>query len=335
VAALYQSAPAMLTVFAGVALYGAVARESPRSAWGLSDVWRLAIIVQSGILLLLLISGVTGSGGFIAEAGILSIRLKGSWFQIHPDLSGVMAEVGLVHFLGFARPRRPLEVVCLAVNVLVFILAQSRTAYAMAGVALLVWYVAKGRKNIWVNIWGVCILPLAGLFWSLSTQLFVRGQTAEELSGLTGRTNLWNAAYRFGSQRPFFGYGAFSGIRQDFAATFAQEFGKLEIRTLDNQFVNTFLEVGALGVLLMVAFLCFAIVGALRAVLRDPTPFRLEMLALALVFPIRAWLGQLLILYDPTQLYAIVLVLSTSLGVAGTRRSLSARPARAARARWR
>ena len=309
IGAIYQSAPGLLTLIILVCFYSRLTSnlQAPRAY--LSALWNYAMVLQTAALALLLLSAVSGSNGFTHESGILPIRLRGTWLIIHPDLSGLLAEVGLAHFLLRPIKPRPFRWILISINLLVFLLAQSRTSYSVGAATLLVWYIIKGRRSVAFNTMLVCLAPVGGFLVTVLVGLFRRGQNDTDLAGLTGRTKLWTAAFNFGTHRPILGYGAFSGVRLDFATVFAQMFPRFEIRTLDNQFVNTFIECGAIGVLALVGCIAFMIIGTLRAARSNTSVLSIELLGFSLALPLRAWLGQLFVLYDPTQLYGLFIVL--------------------------
>jgi O-antigen ligase len=177
--------------------------------------------------------------------------------------------------------RRDVRVGLLALYSVEALLAQSRLALVV-GIAIALFPLLRVAQR---SIIGTFVLlagaaVAAGLLLAKSDALFgffVRGQSIYELTTLTGRTVLWERALDLWATRPWTGLGYYSGHR------FGIEFipGPVEQSTLDNVWVETLLDVGISGTILLATFLALATVRMLRAARALPSSTALLMYGVA------------------------------------------------------
>jgi O-antigen ligase len=145
---------------------------------------------------------------------------------VHPSATGALASIGLVSLVAirliWAWPwARALWGPGVAVYAILLVLSSSRTAIFMAAglVGLTLWLYAPRRFGgallLGVSALGAAYLivdpgmEVAGdLTGALATYL-QRGESAEQLSTLTGRTELWQALWASWKDSPIIGHGYF------------------------------------------------------------------------------------------------------------------------------
>ena len=81
--------------------------------------------------------------------------------------------------------------------------------------------------------------------------------------GSSGRLDAWRRAFHIGNGRPVFGYGFGSE-----EAVFVPRFREFQGRRPENSFLGLYLQLGAVGVLLLLGFLAAAAAAALVAMRR-------------------------------------------------------------------
>ena len=218
-------------------------------------------------------------GGFIQYNGYRRF----SWFSVHPITAGTMVGVaalmtislGLFSGRGWRERqfRLPIWLYLLPlVGVLAATNSRGPTAAFLAGTgALLV------RKHL--RVWTVLTLvastiallvffassgeTMADLITQLAgsdprvAEMLLRGQSVSDVQGFSGRTELWTAAWPLVRQRPLLGFG-FQGSRSALlAATPWASYAH-------NAFLQTLLDLGAVGVLLLWGTVVHALVTLSR-----------------------------------------------------------------------
>ena len=189
--------------------------------------------------------------GLAPTAGASSHRLE--WPVTYSNGLGLVAATGVLLWLG--APTRPWAAwLGAAVCALTLVLTFSRSALAglVVGLALL-WALRRGIRARWIALAAAAALLLCGPFlWHGFSRPAPDPRNAGRIVSLSGhgRTALWRAAWREGRSHPVWGVGAWS-YRGPGGARIAHS---LELQT--------FAELGLVGLLLVVAFVTS---GAARA----------------------------------------------------------------------
>jgi exopolysaccharide production protein ExoQ len=176
-----------------------------------------------------------------------------TWFAIHPTVSGILAGLAALIALAYvtaSRRTRPgpmwsqgVYIGLLVVNGGAMIAAQTRGAIGgvVAGaVVLLVASRREARSRIELILAG--LVTLAGLILLAGEQItayFVRGESAEQLTTLNSRTDLWATALDVFGRNPMFGHGVTSS-----RGLFYDETG---LGGGHNAFINILVELGVVG----------------------------------------------------------------------------------------
>lgn len=167
-------------------------------------------------------------------------------------------------------PRTWLRVLLLCASGLVFILAQSKTAWVALIVVLVVlaWYrwATLHREKVTILIAlgfisaGIVILG-ALLFFDFSVlwDRFSSSRAGDSLFSLSGRTGIWEVAIQEWLRNPLFGYGP-----EIWGAKFRAEIGMPYAFSAHNQFMQTLSMSGAIGLAALLAYLRYLIPAAFR-----------------------------------------------------------------------
>jgi O-antigen ligase len=212
-----------------------------------------------------------------------------TWLYVHPTISGVYLAVALVLSIGLSlRPseqvRWPRGVYVLLACIFAFSLYSSQTRGSIAGAvagAIVVAIGSSSRRNrpgriLLVTVGAVLVVLVAG---GGITQYLAREESADRLTTLNSRTELWTEAWRFFSERPVSGWGL-GATRGVFLESTGLGGGH-------NAFVNVLVDGGLAGVVWWVATILCVIVATWKlthvAGWRDDVPIMGGILALLLV----------------------------------------------------
>lgn len=216
----------------------------------------------------------------------LSIRLWG--LGSNPNSLGPLAL--LFVFLHHMHPYRQrwLRITGISAAALVFVLAQSKTAWVAgaAGAAVLVWHKYSRRAD---GSFSPCFFLLlitaliAGTLMIAVTdperiwQRMALSPAGNDVQTLTGRAQIWAAALDAWRTNPLFGYGPTTwGIEHRYKIGMPFAF------SAHNQFMQTLSVAGLLGELALLTYISFLSVGAWRAA-QQTRGVSLALLATALI----------------------------------------------------
>jgi O-antigen ligase len=201
---------------------------------------------------------------------------------VHAVPLGMVGAVGMISaaaglglsFLG----RLPWRVGLFALSTAVMLLTQTRTAVGVAIVGLLALVAfSLGRRAAAVLlaalVAGVVLVAVSPLGQPL-TERFVRGQSMAELASLNNRLPMWGDAVAAWESRPLTGLGYYSGHRfGPYAERFAErhpwmaeemptEGDEAAFAYIDGTWIETLLNLGLVGLLLLAGF---TVAGAVHA----------------------------------------------------------------------
>lgn len=179
--------------------------------------------------------------------------------MLNPNMLGQLGGiVGLVGILRLLTPgsRMMGDWLISAVGVLILFLAYSRTSLIAFAFLLFLLLILLRRQNILLLVLPIMFF-LAPVFYDFIFDYFARGQNVEQLASFTGRTLMWEAALEAWWESPWLGHGFFVGHKY-------VEYGKGFLATTDNTYVETLVNLGVAGLVLIVAFA----MGVLRLALR-------------------------------------------------------------------
>lgn len=191
-------------------------------------------------------------------------RLTGVFPQASPNILAMLAVVGLIALLAGVGPKFvvqkvPVRVLFVALAFGEVIATRTRTALAFGLVALLVAFLWLARRSVPLQLAGILGVPAVAVtalaLEPVAAAFLRRGQSAQGLSTLTGRTDVWNLALQVWEQHPWLGTGYYAGTRLGLRGLYS------EISNADNTWIETLLDVGVIGCTLL-AF--FWLAGSLR-----------------------------------------------------------------------
>lgn len=262
---LLFAATALISSVRGTAGLGAVVRSFRLIGfltvlWLLTPWWgrRDLLLARCHLRALLGVSATVVAGLLIAPSAALALdgRLSGIIWPVWPTavahISAVVAGMGTVLWLSRTMAtRRALLLVAGGVSLL--LLTQTRTALLalVAGVlcAAATLFVARRRVRNAVSV-VLVLAPIAAvaLAPALSTW-FVRGQSTEELTGLTGRRHVWEMLL--------------NAPRSEFEQWFGSGFSDRGFAGLpiDNAWLSIYNDQGILGVSIIAAVVLYLLVA--------------------------------------------------------------------------
>jgi hypothetical protein len=230
--------------------------------WLLSPYWGrrdLALLRCHRICLIgIMVSVVVGTCISPGRAFSFQGRLAGVIWPIFPTevahFSAVLMGITVLLWMCKVVSTRS-SALTLAIAVPAMVATHTRTALVASAAALFVasasLLLARSRARR-ALLWGGLVAPcVVALFASELTSWFLRGQSTQEASGLTGRTAVWSAV--LARPRPLveevFGSGmsnlSFNGF------------------PIDSNWVGTYLDLGVVGIVIEVALLAILLVTAL------------------------------------------------------------------------
>jgi O-antigen ligase len=197
-------------------------------------------------------------------------RLRGIVPVIAPDLLGFMAVIGLLYLLARVGPAWTLRVgtrvALIAAYATILLLTRARVSLVLLAIGLIVLVVQDRRRRgglaFFLPVAGVAAVCVLSLYSADITAFVGRGESAQALSTLTGRTITWQQAEHAWAARPWTGYGFYAGHRLGPLAS-------LDAQNLDSMWVETLLDVGIIGAVPLAAVVIAG--GAGLAARRAPT----------------------------------------------------------------
>ena len=209
---------------------------------------------------------------------------------MHPNDMAKNAGAGLIMFtccylLWHWKWTRTILLPAVGSTALLVFAARSRTASVLTPVAmLLICFCFRKSKTVFA----LCLA--GGLFalvlpYSLTAEhipeaiqgYMMRGQSTQELTELSGRTEMWTIAWQSFKDSPLFGHGYYIMTKTGFF----EVWGRLQWQTAHNAFLHVITGLGLMGT----GFLLWALIAALRpsfCALKDRTK-KVEFVALAMV----------------------------------------------------
>jgi exopolysaccharide production protein ExoQ len=194
---------------------------------------------------------VAPSLALLKTAGSVAAQLTGVFPNLSANgvghIAAILAVVALSRLLRKGTKRRSVLLYWLLFlsSVATLILAQTRSALIgfIAG-AVLVLFLSRRVAVVFTIALAAIILLLATSVESTFWTYFRRGQDAQLLESLSGRTTWWSFAWARFLERPLTGYGAFAGGR--FAAL--AEMGDQSTSSVHNTYLEAILGIGILGI---------------------------------------------------------------------------------------
>lgn len=305
---LYRSVEFFVDVWLAAATITAVHRQEDLEAifnWAWILLMLLLVSVWAGMI-------ISPAQAIVPGVGILGPQIRGVFPVVASngvgELGALLAVMALTRLL-FATPFKRTYFCLLLAGAGTLVLSQSRSP--LMGFLLALPLILFSARRIGAGLLLVLLLPavlsvtsLGDLLW----RLFVRGQSPELFSSLSGRMDWWRYSLPFFLERPVWGYGAYAGGRFIVLAA-------LDV-TLSSSIHNTWLEVllgtGLLGLLPLLAAFCWtwlALISPRSAQTWESSTRRLhtEALGILTVLSVRSMFTANLI-WHPPLMFLLVLV---------------------------
>lgn len=196
-----------------------------------------------------------------------------TWLYVHPNVSGTFLAVGIPLALALLLRRRangqgapwpePAYVLILLVEVGGLLATRSRGSLvaALLGVTAVAFSAARRRSRADVTVIGGSVVVLSWLLAATNLVSFWnRGESAEKVSSLNSRTDVWDQAGQLFAEEPLLGHG-FMSARGVFLDTFG-------LGGAHNAFVEVLVNSGIFGTLWWVALVLFAVRATVGVVSR-------------------------------------------------------------------
>jgi hypothetical protein len=228
--------------------------------WLLSPWWgrRDMLLVRAHLISLAVVQGTVILGLLVAPGHALAgHRLGGVLWGIPATEVGhyaaVTAGVVIVLWLGGLLPGRP-TLLIVAAEGIILVLTHTRTALVALVVALIVaglsLILARVRVRRFFATAGVIVLIVAVVGAGVLTTWLARGQSTQELTSLTGRTDFWQLVLNLPRTKfqEIFGFGLSNG--------------SVDGLPIDSNWLLAYLQQGIFGVVVAAAMLLFVLVAA-------------------------------------------------------------------------
>jgi O-antigen ligase len=204
---------------------------------------------------------------FQRAAGVIGVQLQGVSPIVADNgvghVSAILAVVALSRFLRKPQRRssRIFYLTLFGITVITMALAQTRSAILgfLLGISLLL-YFSKRIGAIAGLFFVVLLLFLATGAGSFFEQYMRRGQNADQVASLSGRTDWWELGWTEFTKRPWTGMGAFTA-----RFTVLAKVGDQQVSTVHNTYLEAALGGGIIGLLALLA----TVVGVWTSLLRE------------------------------------------------------------------
>jgi O-antigen ligase len=145
---------------------------------------------------------------------------------IHPTAAGATASLGLLvltlcHYIGKFDWTKKLSIPCILIHGIIVFLSNSRTATGMAAITIgcvLFWFSTNvGRAKVAMAISVICLafvlldpgFKLGASTVGASAEYVTRGQSGDQLKGVSGRSEMWSAIWEEYKKALVMGHGYF------------------------------------------------------------------------------------------------------------------------------
>lgn len=262
--------------------------ESPTEAMSGLAAFVHTLLIWTAIQFLLWPSVVYGNFELYSDV----VRLSGKFPTTGSNLLALLAVFGLTLLVLHIGPRWTRTQFMTSVLALIYLgellMTRTRSATFLGAIVLLVAWVAACRRTPWAVALGSISAAAAGL-WVVANQstvldFLIRGQSASELPTLTGRTITWNAAVEYWQTSVWLGHGYFAGHRMGL-----RRYVSNPVSNLDNTWIETLVNLGIVGTVLLALFLTVGAARALRAA--ESGPVRVWVTCVILYCTLASWLN--------------------------------------------
>ena len=191
--------------------------------------------------------------------------LRGYFPLINPNAIGFLSVMAMIRLLFFPAKYKPIRMFMVAGTLLC---AQSRTSYAVMMVAFLI-FVFDGLKTrnlprvIGASFFSVLALMLAMGWLDAILAIVLRGESAEEIQTLSGRTDYWEFAFDHIS---YTGNGLATGSRS--LIFIGEETFKKGSVNMHNSFIEALIGAGYIGAIPFLAMIVINIIRQLFSTVR-------------------------------------------------------------------
>jgi O-antigen ligase len=239
-------------------LFGANSAESAVRILGAVVPFFLAMAVLASLLL---------GGGFLIPEATGIPQLTPTLLSMHPNTFSLYLVLGVLVLIwerGAAWGMR--DVLGVSSLVAMMLMTRSRTALVLLAVGLLVLMVTRGGKRArWAGGFVVLVTGVAIALEVVPVDFLMRGQGESEVTQLSGRLPLWDAALAGMRERPWLGWGY--GVGPEIAIErHATTFLAYSVSTSDNMYLDVALAGGTVllvvWVLLVLALIAKVIRGS-------------------------------------------------------------------------
>jgi len=192
---------------------------------------------------------------FQPSGGMIGVQLYGVMPLIHAngvgDLGAIVSIVALSRLLGMPSigTGRVFYAVLFILGLAAMAVAQTRSAILgfLCGLLLLLYFM---RRTTTTGLFVVTVVLLFSLTsaGALTDEYLRRGQNAELVGSLSGRTYWWESGWQEFLKSPWAGLGAFTA-----RFTVLEKLGARDASTIHNTYLETLLGVGIIGVIPVVA----------------------------------------------------------------------------------
>lgn len=201
---------------------------------------------------------VSSAGGWVTGFTYPSQIGRYTWWNMHPNQSGLLLGIATVALTAYVLDRRLacflvaprwVYVVVSCVVVVSLLATQSRTAIGGAVIGAFVVLVMSVRHRADALVIGGMLLAIAVMLGSsTATTFLLRDQDPEEFGSLSTRTYVWDFAVDKIGEQPLLGHG-YGASRAFFSYSFS------EIGGAHNAYLETALDMGLTGAALLVVLL--------------------------------------------------------------------------------
>lgn len=270
--ALFGTEPAFThnTLYVPIAMAAVfVWRDQPIGPFLRVAKWTLAVFMAASLLVAVLKPELAVQPGYKSWLPGLNFRLWG--LGSNPNSLGPLALLLVLLELMSPSRRSLVRLAMFSLGAAVLLLAQSKTAWvaALAVVPVITWYRfgrdPQGGMRIGFALSLIAALLLAVLALAVVDPSRVwdklaGGQVGSDISTLTGRLQIWNAAIQAWQDSPLFGYGPSAWGPAHRAAI-----GLPFAFSAHNQFLQSLSAAGALGLVTIVVYMGALLVCCWRA----------------------------------------------------------------------
>ena len=259
----WKSFELVVVLMFGLSLYQGC-RNNPANVVSMTNA---LVYIMFALCLMSIVGGVVAPEHAWREWGLLGLgerSMAGVAPMINPNMLGQLGAIvfliGIVGWFNLKKTFRMGILLVIFTGLLTLILAYSRTSI-ISTIAILIILLVLMRKASLLTLASPFLAIIGMFFADFFFGYLLRGQSTEQFISMSGRIGMWESAIESWKENPWFGGGFFVGHK------YVQIDSGHFLATTDNTYIETLVNLGLFGFLIISLFAFFLLVVSFKKAL--------------------------------------------------------------------